>query len=87
MSNISVICGEYVDLICKDLMCDGHTKKKIREAIEKTISFVAIHKETHAKIEFPVDGDVDQFITDGYDVFPIIEPDCITEIDYEHGDS
>ena len=85
MSNIEVICKEYVDLICKKIVCDGHMKKMIREAIEKTVSFVAISPDS--EYSFPIRGDVDAESELGYQLFPIIELDSIVDIDYDHGDS
>jgi len=85
MSNIRDICKKYVNRICKDTTCDGHTKKLIREAVEKTVSFVAISQMGDS--EFVLDGEVDEYAGEGWQIFPVIEPDHIVDIDYVHGDS
>ena len=85
MSNISKICEKYVDMICSKIACDGHMKKMIREAIEKTVSFVALSPDD--EYSFPIRGDVDAESELGYQLFPIIELDSIVDIDYDHGDS
>ena len=87
MSNISAICKEYVDLICNKIACDGHMKNMIREAIEKSVTFVVIQNDEFGDVEFPVRGDLDRYVENDYEAFPVIELDCITGIDYEHGDS